>query len=154
MNRDTLYARTERFSLVVIAASLLVLLLVWATGCTPAPKPLTPQAQAAFYGTRVVQVLDVFRDAAIAGNAVTPPLVSTDSTRRVVLFHKSAVQVISVTPTGWRPSVKAGLFELSCHPLAAPAQPPPPCTPLLAPAEVVRLYPYIGLALVVIEEVR
>ena len=154
MNRDLLYARTERFSYAVIVVSLFALLVVWLTGCAPTPKPLSPEAVIAFHATRVVQVLDVFRDAAIAANEVTPPLVSTDSTRRVVLFHKSAVTTIRVSPSGWRPTVKAGLFELTCHPLAAPAQPAPSCTPLLTPAEVARLYPYVGLALVVIEEVK
>jgi hypothetical protein len=123
-------------------------------GCAPVPTPLSPDARIAFHATRVVQVLDVVRDAAIAANDVSPPLISTDATRRVVLFHRSAVQIISVSPSGWRPTVKAGLFELTCHPQAAPMQPPPPCTPQLAPHEVTRLYPYVGLALVVIEEVR
>jgi hypothetical protein len=131
-----------------------LVLLVLAPACAPVPAPLSPEATIAFHATRVVQVLDVVRDAAIAANEVTPPLMTTASTRKVVLYHKSAVQTIRVSPTGWRPTVKAGLFELTCHPLAAPSQPPPPCTAQLAPAEVAKLYPYVALALVVIEEVQ
>lgn len=137
--------------IVLSVASLLVTLLL--TGCAPTPKPLGPEATIAFHATRVVQILDVVRDAAIAANDMTPPLISTDSTRRVVLFHKSAVSIIQVAPTGWKPTVKAGLWELTCHPGAAPASPAPPCVPQLAPAEVARLTPYVGLALVIIDEV-
>lgn len=154
MNTERFYDRIEAFALALIAFAVLAMLAVWMSGCTPAPKPLSPEAVVAFHATRVVQVLDVLRDAAIAANEVTPPLMTTEATRKVVLYHRSAVQTIRVSPSGWRPTVKAGLFELTCHPLAAPFQPPPPCTPQLSPADVTRLTPYVGLALVVIEEIR
>ena len=144
--RQTAYA--------LILAACVTTGFVWSQGCAPVPAPLSPEAKIAFHATRVVQVLDVVRDAAIAANEVTPPLLTTASTRKVVLYHKSAVQTIRVAPTGWQPTVKAGLFELTCHPLAAPAQPPPPCVPQLAPAEVAKLYPYVALALIVIAEVQ
>ena len=132
------------------AAWILVLIVV--SGCTPAPKPLSPEATVAFHATRVVNVLDVVRDAAIAANEVTPPLISTSETRQVVLWHKTAVQTIRVSPSGWRPVVLMSTWLLTCHPLAAPT-PPSPCTPQLAPDTVQRLYPYVGLALVVVNEV-
>lgn len=154
MTRDQFYDRAERASLVVIVVSLALIALVWVTGCTTAPPTLSPDAKAAFHATRVVQVLDVFRDAAIAANEVIPPLVSTASTREVVLWHKTAIKTIQAVPTGWQATVKAGLFELTCHPLAAPVQPPPPCTARLKPGEVEKLTPYVGLALVVINEVQ
>ena len=154
--RERLYDRLETIAATVIVFAVLAMVAVWLSGCTGygAPPTLSPNAKAAFHATRAVQVLDVFRDAAISANEVVPPLLTTDSTRTVVLWHKSAVKTIRTVPTGWSPTVKAGLFELTCHPLAAPTQPPPPCTPLLRPSEVTHLTPYIGLALVVINEVQ
>lgn len=157
MTRDLFYTRVERASYVIILASALVLLVVWVAGCRPAPPTLSPEGKAAFHATRVIQVLDVFRDAAIAANSVTPPIVTTASTREVVLWHKTALKTIAAVPTGWQATVKAGLFELTCHPMAAPLPPPappPPCTPRLKPGEVEKLIPYVGLALVVINEVQ
>jgi hypothetical protein len=156
MDKDRFYDRIEQAAYLVIILSAVIIAFVWSSGCSPAPPVLSPEAKAAFHATRVVQVLDVFRDAAIAANDGVPPLLTTDSTRKVVLWHKSAVKTIRAVPTGWEPVVRAGLFELTCHPLAAPVPPPappPPCTPLLRPSEVQHLTPYVGLALVVINEV-
>jgi len=131
--------------------ALLVALAFLALGCHDTPPDLTPDAQIAFQATRVVKVLDVVRDAAIAANDLTPPIITTADTRTVVLWHKTSVQVIQVTPGGWKPTVLASIYVLTCHPVAGTAQ---PCTPQLPPAAVARLYPYVGLALVVIAEVR
>lgn len=128
----------------------LVLILPWVSGCTPMPKPLSPEATVAFHATRVVKVLDVVRDAAIAANELVPPVISTDDTRKVVLWHKSAVQVIQAAPSGWKATVKATLYALTCHPMAGGTQ---PCTPQLPPQALTRLYPYVGLAVTVINEV-
>jgi hypothetical protein len=147
------WARLETAAYTVIVIALAVLVVVLAFGCTPAPKPLSPDAQIAFHATRVVAVLDVVRDAAIAAHEVTPPILTTNDTRAVVLWHKTAVQTIQVSPGGWRPTVKAGIYALTCHPLAAPV-PPTPCEPQLPPSALQRIYPYIGLALVVIDEVK
>lgn len=117
--------------------------------CTKQPPDLSPDAVIAFQATRVVKVLDVVRDAAIAANELSPPALTTDTTRTVVLWHKTAIQVIQATPGGWKPTVKASIYALTCHPLAGSG----PCTPQLPPDAVTRLYPYIGLALVVIAEV-
>jgi len=131
--------------------ALLVALAFLALGCHDTPPDLTPDAQIAFQATRVVKVLDVVRDAAIAANDLTPPIITTADTRTVVLWHKTSVQVIQVTPGGWKPTVLASIYVLTCHPGAGTTQ---PCTPQLPPAAVARLYPYVGLALVVIAEVK
>ena len=129
----------------------LCLVLLTVSSCAPTPTPLSPEAKTAFYLTRVVKVLDVVRDAAIAGNDLVPPVISTDSTRKVVLWHKSAVQVIQSVPNGWKPTVRSTLYVLTCDPRAGTTT---PCVPQLGPSEVEHLRPYIGLLLVVIEEVK
>ena len=120
------------------------------SSCTHAPPSLSPEAVVAFHATRVVKVLDVVRDAAIAANDQTPPLVTTRDTRAIVLWHQTAVQVIAVSPDGWKPIVRASIYALTCHPAAGTQQ---PCTPQLPLNVVARLYPYIGLALIVMAEV-
>lgn len=131
----------------------LVLVALLSLGCHQQPPALSPDAVVAFQATRVVKVLDVVRDAAIAANELTPPAITTADTRAVVLWHKTAIQVIQATPGGWKPTVKASLYALTCHPMAAPAS-PGVCTPQLPVSAVQRLYPYVGLALVVIAEVQ
>ena len=131
--------------------ALLVALAFLALGCHDTPPDLTPEAQIAFQATRVVKVLDVVRDAAIAANELTPPIIKTADTRTVVLWHQTAVKVIQATPGGWKPTVVASIYVLTCHPGAGTAL---PCTPQLPPEAVARIYPYVGLALVVIAEVR
>lgn len=146
----------SRPSLVPPFAIIVALALLMAS-CGPVPAPLTPDAKLAFHATRVVKALDVVRDAAIASNETTPPIISTNSTRTVVLWHRTVVQVIQAVPGGWKTTVKASIFVLTCDVRAydpTPAYPtPPPCTSQLAPAEVVRLAPYVGLVLIVISEV-
>jgi hypothetical protein len=151
MDREQLYLRVERTSYVIIVVSILLIILVGLSGCAPTPKPLSPEAQTAFYATRVVKVLDVVRDATIAANDLVPPIISTESTRKVVLWHKSAVQVIQTVPNGWKPTVKSTLYVLTCDPRAGTSL---PCVPQLGATEVEHLRPYIGLLLVVIEEVK
>jgi len=135
--------------------ALLLLLALSVPACTKAPPTLTPEAQIAWHATRVVKILDVVRDAAIAANELTPPVILTKDTRTVVLWHKTSVQVIAATPNGWKPAVKAGIYVLTCDPLAyaPPAPEPLVCSPTIPPAAVQRLTPYIHIALVVIAEV-
>lgn len=118
---------------------LVALSLILATGCAPAPPNLTPAGVAAFKGTQAIKALDMLRDAAVDANALTPPLISTDSTRRVVLYHKSAITIIHKTPGGWRPTVGAGLGELRAS---------------LKGTDGEQLAPYIHLAQTLIEETR
>jgi hypothetical protein len=83
------------------------------TACVNHPPPsLNPQATAAWYGTRVIVDLDLLRDIAIAANAQTPPLVTTDTTRKVVLWHESAIKVVHTADDGWKVRVRVGLEEL------------------------------------------
>ena len=136
------------------AIPMLLLVCFFSAGCQKAPPTLSPDAQAAFYATRVVHTLDAIRDTAIAANNQTPPLISTADTRQVVLWHQTAVHTIQAVPGGWKVTVKAGMFALTCLPAASDVQPPPPCTPQLPAATVTRLAPYVSLALVVISEVK
>lgn len=80
--------------------------------CASAPPNLSSRGQAAFQAHRVVKALDALRDVAIDANKQTPPLVSTDITRRVVLMHRGALTAIDQQPVGWQASVVAGLDGL------------------------------------------
>lgn len=115
------------------------ILLALTLGCTNAPPNLTPAGVAAFHGTQAIKALDMLRDVAIDSNALIPPLLSTDSTRRVVLYHKSAITIIHSTPTGWRPTVRAGLLELQTQ---------------LPEPERTQLAPYILLAQTLMQEIK
>lgn len=97
-----------RWSVLVVAMT-----FVWAS-CASAPPALSPKGVAAYRGTQVIQTLDLLRDAAIAANKETPPLLSTDTTRKVVTYHKSSITVVhaSAEAEGWQPTVLAGLEEL------------------------------------------
>jgi len=143
-------SQTATAVLAVILFAALELVAVWASGCAPTPTPLTPDATAAFYSTRVVKVLDVLRDAAIAGNELVPQKLTTDSTRQVVIWHKTAVKAIEGVPNGWQSAVKASLYALTCDPRAGSGT----CTSPLKPAEVQWLTPYVGLAVVILAEVQ
>jgi hypothetical protein len=136
---------------------LIVLLVIGSFGCTKQPPDLTPEAKTAFYATRVIKVLDVVRDAAIAANELVPPIILTNDTRTIVLWHKTSVQVIAASPGGWKPTVVASIYVLTCDPRAyvpGPGIPDPTvCKAQIPAAAVERLKPYLGLALVVISEV-
>jgi hypothetical protein len=136
---------------------LIVLLVIGSFGCTKQPPDLTPEAKTAFYATRVIKVLDVVRDAAIAANELVPPVISTNDTRKVVLWHKTTIQVISAAPDGWKPTVKTNIYLLTCNPEAYVPGPGIPnlqeCQPQIPADANDRLRPYINLALVVISEV-
>jgi len=76
------------------------------------PPNLTPAATIAYYDTQVLKGLDLFRDAVVDANALTPPLLSTKTTRRVVAYHKSAIKIMNAVPNGWQSTVIMGLDEL------------------------------------------
>lgn len=116
----------------------LILILVLLAACAKAPPTLSPAGTAAFQATRVVKALDVLRDVAISANEQSPPLLSTATTRKVVLYHRSAVTVLGTAPEGWREVVGTGLSELHQS---------------LSPAEQRQLDPYIRLVQTLIEEV-
>ena len=134
-----------------IAVALLMLPLV---GCHDTPPTLSPDAAAAFQATRVVMVLDVLRDGAIAANEQVPPLLTTNDTRNVVLRHKTSVQTIRAVPSGWKPTVMAGLYALTCDARVLVPTASQPCTPQLSAPAVRQLTPYVGLVSVILAEVK
>lgn len=120
--------------------------------CATAPPPdLTPPAQVAYQSTRIVRALDVARDTAVAlqpGGTVT-----VRDTREIVLWHRTAVVAAEASPAGWRLTVRAGIYMLTCDPRAAVTTPPPSCTPRL-PAETIQaMSPYIGIGLILLSEI-
>lgn len=129
----TKYRRRQSLLLSILCvASVLI-------GCASnAPPTLSPQGTAAFHGTRVVRALSVLQDFAIAAEAQSPKLLSTDHTRLVVDFVGASVKVIGAVPGGWKPAVYAGLTQLE-HDLQPPAWQ--------------RIAPYIQLLKVLIAEV-
>ena len=86
-----------------------------------------------FYAT-----LGVLQDFAIAAEAQTPKLLSTDNTRKVVNFVGSAAKTIDAVPAGWKPTVMAGLVQLQAD---------------LPPPDWARVAPYVQLIKVLIAEV-
>lgn len=92
-----------------IAALALVLAL---TGCAKAPPSLSPTGKAAFQAIQVVHALDVLRDVAIDAEAQKPKLLSTENTRRVLVYQKQVVQTIRAVPEGWKGVAVAGLDQL------------------------------------------
>ena len=115
-----------------------LLAFVAVPGCVHAPPNLSPAGIAAFNGTRVIKALDVIRDIAIDANAQQPALISTATTRKIVIFHESALRTIKEVPGGWVTTVIAGLTELARN---------------LPPQERQQLAPYIVLAQTVLREV-
>jgi len=77
--------------------------------CAKAPPTLSPTGQREFYATRAIKVLDIPRDFVIDGEAAG--VVSTDDARTIVLWHKSAVQVASVSGANWQTVVATTLDE-------------------------------------------
>lgn len=120
-------------------------------GCVKAPPDLDPQAAVAFEAARVVKGLDVVRDGAIAAEDMD--LLTRNDAREVVLWHKAVVQVIQVSPQGWRPIVKQSAYVATCDARLAPA-PDPSCVPRLPQAALRQLEPYFGLVVLIILEVQ
>ena len=87
-------------------------------GCAKTPPTLSPQGKAAFQKTQVLKSLDLLRDIAI--DAESAGVLKTDDTRKVVEYHRSAIQVMHASDTGWRAAVVQGLDELQ-HGLPAAA---------------------------------
>jgi len=120
----------------------ILLCLTLATGCTSScaksPPTLSAAGSAAFQAKRVVDALDVVRNFAIDAEAQDPKVLSTDTTRKVVLWHKAAVSTIGAVPGGWAATVTEGLKQLEQDVL---------------PADWARLQPYIALIRTLIAEV-
>jgi hypothetical protein len=78
--------------------------------CASAPPSLTPVGVAAFNARRVVKSLDLIRDVAV--DAEANKVLSTDTTRRVVVFHRSSLETIRAVPNGWKSTVLAAIEEV------------------------------------------
>lgn len=135
----------------VLSITLAIIAILAVAACqSTAPAGLSPAAATAFTQTRVIQALDLVRDAAIAANeqpaggcvpaenVVCSPLLSTATTRRVVQFHRSAIVLVHDAPAGWRASLLTSLDGV----LAA-----------LPPAEREYLAPYAALVRSILQEV-
>jgi len=102
--------RTQRRSILVFACVLA--LLGSPGGCTHAPPTLSPAGTAAFHALQVGRTLDIVRDVANDANQQTPKLVSNATLLKIVTWHEAAVRTIVAVPSGWRPTVLAGLDQL------------------------------------------
>jgi hypothetical protein len=122
----------RHIALAVVAA------LIFSVGCTPPPPELSPQAKLAYRNTQVLKTLDLLRDTAIAANEQTPPLVTTDATRKVVNYHKTVVTTMNALQGGWQTTALTGLDELQRN---------------LPPDDARQLAPYIALVRIIIMEV-
>ena len=87
-----------------------VLSLICAPGsCAKAPPTLSPAGTAAFHALQVGHALDIVRDVANDANRQTPPLISNTALLKIVNWHEAAVRTIVAVPSGWKPTVLAGL---------------------------------------------
>jgi hypothetical protein len=118
--------------------SLALALALTLAACASAPASLSPAGVSAFNNTRVIKGLDLIRDTAVDAHAQIPPLLSTDTTRKVVTFHASAITIVHATGHGWAPIVLAGLDALVKD---------------VPPGEKQLLAPYVALAKTIIAEV-
>lgn len=123
----------------LLLLSLLFLATPVTTACRHAPPSASPQAVIAFQGTRVIKALDLIRDFAVDGNAQTPPLISTGTTRKVVTYHRSAITLVHDIPSGWKQTLLDGLDEIVKD---------------LPAGEGQKLAPYVGLIKAVLAEVN
>src|SRR5580765_4795076 len=89
---------------------LFVLALTLVVGCGAPSSVVTPAGQHAYKADQVVNYLGVFQDAAIGAN--NQNILSTNDTRLIVTFVKSAVTTIGQTPNGWQATVMTALNQL------------------------------------------
>lgn len=107
----------------------LVLLTLALASCVHAPPTLSPAATVAFNNTRVIKGLDLLRDTVVGANAQVPPLVATETARKVVLYHQTALTVMQAAQAGWQAAVLAGLNRLAAD---LPAKDRPVVAPYVA----------------------
>lgn len=72
----------------------LLLISISFAACASAPTGLSPKGVEAFNKTQIIKSLDTLRDIAIDGEKTEPKLISTDTTRKIVLYHRSALLII------------------------------------------------------------
>jgi len=125
----------------IAALVLLTGLLVSAPGCLGAGAPppnLTPAANKAWYAAKAQKALDEIRDIVQDGNATAPPVFSTTTTRRVTVWHESAITVLHAAGAGWQTAVTTSLDQLLLN---------------VSPSEKATLAPYVALAKTVLQQV-
>lgn len=131
---------------VILLAAALSLGALSLPACSTNPPPansptvnLSASGRAAYQATRVVKALDVLRDIAISAEEQNPKLMSTNSTRKVVLYHQAIVKTIRAVPDGWLAVATEGLDNLRKE---IPAD------------EWKQIDPYVRLVLAIYAEVR
>lgn len=133
----------------LIRMFVLLLALVFTFGaasCAKAPVGLSPSGTAAFHARKVVRALDVLRDFAVDAEAQNPKVLSTQTTRIIVLAHREALRAIEAAPGGWRPVVEKVLETLSCSG-------GPSCASPIPEGDRQKILPYLALTRAVIQEV-
>jgi hypothetical protein len=125
----------------VRAALAICCLALSLVSCVHPPPTLGPVANADYKKTQVIKVLDLIRDAAVDANAQTPPLISTATTRKVVLAHQTALKTIQASDAGWPAAVGAAFGQLGHD-------------PSILPAEAQKLAPYFTLIATVLQQVQ
>ena len=77
--------------------------------CNPkqAPPNLTPEAVVAFQNTQVLKNLDLVRDMAIS--AENAGLLSRNTTRQVVLWHRASISLLHARSAGWQDKIVDGV---------------------------------------------
>jgi len=116
---------------------LILVLIVLLQACAHAPPSLSPSGAVAWQATRVIKEMDVVRDLAVAGNQISPPLISTATTRAIVTWHRSGLIIARQTPAGWTTTLATSLTEVLRD---------------LPPAERQQLTPYTTLLLQILQE--
>jgi hypothetical protein len=108
-------------------------------GCAKAPPTLGPEAARDFQKTRVIKALDLLRDFAIDGEAATPKVVSTDTTRQIVTYHQSALKILDAAGSDWKAVVGTSLDAL---------------VPALPEKDRPKVAPYVALVKGLLQEVN
>lgn len=116
---------------------------LYVSGCaTAGPNDptvnLSPSGRAAYRAARAVKALDLVRDIAITAEEQSPKLMSTSSTRKVVLYHQSVIKTIAAVPNGWLSVAEQGLTELQTQ---------------IPDSEWKQIDPYVRLVLAIYKEV-
>ncbi len=131
---------------IVLLAAALSLSALGLPACSNNPPPATgPTANLSATGlrdyhlTRVVKALDLVRDIATTAEEQHPKLMSTNSTRKVVLYHQSVVKTIAAVPEGWVAVAEQGLTELQAQ---------------IPSEEWKQIDPYVRLLLTLYKETR
>ena len=71
---------------------------------------LTAPGVAALQKTEAIKLLDVIRDTAVDGEAAK--VIPTATTQKIVLWHRSAIEVIKQTSSGWQAITITSLQQL------------------------------------------